>query len=419
MGSTETITVQRPVHIVALIDALGWTYVRDSDFLADILPHRQPLRTVLGFSSGAIPTILTGLPPAQTGHWNLFYYDPEHSPFRWLRPFRVLPRRILDSRYSRAILKRLGRRVLGLGPLFECSVSPSLLPWFNWIEKKDIFAPEGIGSARSIFDQLRERSIPYCVYSYRDGSDAELLHLAGHDLHDTDAQFFFIYLCEMDAFLHGHCTEPDSIRERLKWYEGQLREVFRAAREVDPEATLTVVSDHGMAPVRKHYDLLAGLESLNLRAPEDYLAVYDSTMARFWFFNDRARIAVLDTLRQVSCGRLLSDDELRVLGIFFADRRYGEAVFLLEPGCIMARSDFNGASWMPAGMHGFHPDDPDSDAIFLASKSPRSPLRTIADVYPWVAEALAKSTGQQANEVPSHERKKIRPCVEKAERAVL
>ena len=63
---------QRPqMQIFVLIDALGWRFVEGRDFLNDLLPYRSPLRTVLGFSSGAIPTILTGVPPAVTGHWNL------------------------------------------------------------------------------------------------------------------------------------------------------------------------------------------------------------------------------------------------------------------------------------------------------------------------------------------------------------
>jgi len=68
------------IAIYVLIDALGWQYLKDKKFLDDILPHRLPMRTVLGFSSGAIPTILTGVPPAVTGHWNLFYFDPKGSP---------------------------------------------------------------------------------------------------------------------------------------------------------------------------------------------------------------------------------------------------------------------------------------------------------------------------------------------------
>ncbi len=60
------------LQVVALIDALGWEYIRERKFLDDVLPYRTPLQTVLGFSSGAIPTILTGLMPERHGHWNLF-----------------------------------------------------------------------------------------------------------------------------------------------------------------------------------------------------------------------------------------------------------------------------------------------------------------------------------------------------------
>ncbi len=379
--------MKRSVTVVALIDALGWTYVRDSGFLGDLLPYRQPVRTVLGFSSGAIPTMLTGSLPAQTGHWNLFYYNPEHSPFRWLRPFRLLPHALLDNRYTRAVIKRLGRRVLGMGPLFECCVRPSLLPWFDWIEKKNIFAPGGIPGTASVFDRLSDQQIPYRVYSYRDGSDETLLRSAVDDIDGTDAGFFFVYLCEMDAYLHGHCSEPENVRQRLAWYERQLRDLFGAALAADPEATLTVISDHGMAPVRTYCDLTGEIDRLGLQMPRDYLAVYDSTMARFWFFTDAAKREIRRGLQGVPQGRVLSENELRELGIHFDDRRYGDLVFLLEPGCIVASGDFNSSSWMPAGMHGFHPDDPDSDAIFLSNKTPARPLRTIADVYPWMANA--------------------------------
>ena len=77
--------MERQINLFVLIDALGWQYVQGTNFLSDLLPYRRPLRTVLGFSSGAIPTILTGAAPTETGHWNLFYYDPKESPYRWLR----------------------------------------------------------------------------------------------------------------------------------------------------------------------------------------------------------------------------------------------------------------------------------------------------------------------------------------------
>jgi predicted AlkP superfamily pyrophosphatase or phosphodiesterase len=373
---------QRPqLQIFVLIDALGWRFVEGRDFLIDLLPYRSPLRTVLGFSSGAIPTILTGVPPAVTGHWNLFYYDPTGSPFRWLRFVQFLPDAVLDHRVTRKIIKELGRRILGMGPLFECSVSPRFLPWFNYVEKKNIYDAGGIAGSSSIFDQLKRKGIPYRVYSYHHLSDAEILRQAVNDIQSREASFFFLYLSEMDMFLHMHCKEPENIEKRLQWYDASLRRVFEAARQIDPDASMTVISDHGMTPVEHRYDVVKGIDDLGLKVAADYLAVYDSTMARFWFFNDSARQAIRRHLENLPCGRIVPDQELRQLGVFFTDRRFGELIFLLHPGWLLSKSDFNGKGWMPNGMHGYHPEDSYSDGIFLSSSEPPVPMQTIADVY--------------------------------------
>jgi hypothetical protein len=372
---------QSNLHIFVLIDALGWEVVQNREFLNDVLPYRRPLRTVLGFSSGAIPTILTGVPPAQNGHWNLFYYDPNNSPFRWLKPFRFLPDWALNNRYVCKLLKETGRRLLGLGPLFECCVDPSLLPWFNWVEKKNIYERGGICGAPSVFDYLTDNNIPFRTYSYHHASDEDILKEAEQDIAAERSGFFFLYLCELDMVLHNCFADPVKLEERLKWYDTGLRKIFRAAQQADPNATLTIFSDHGMTPVRNHFDLVSKVEALPFKMPDDYLAVYDSTMARFWFFNSAAREQVTLLLESQNCGRTLSEFELQELGIFFADQRYGELIFLLDPGWLFSRSNFNGKGWMPAGMHGYHPDDKYSDGVFLANQNPPVPVKGVADVY--------------------------------------
>jgi len=373
--------MNKRLHVFVLIDALGWSVLEGREFLQDLLPFRRPLRTVLGFSSGAIPTILTGVPPEQNGHWNLFYYDPKGSPFGWLRYFGWLPDGLLNHRVTRRLLKEIGRRVLGLGPSFECSVSPRFLPWFNWVEKRNLYDAGGTIGAPSIFDRLKEHKIEYRVYSYHHATDAEIVRQAERDIQGRAAEFFFIYLSEMDIFLHNNFADMRKVEEKLGWYEKQLRRLFEISKETDAERTFTVFSDHGMTPVQNHFDLVAQVSQLGLTMPDDYLAVYDSTMARFWFFNQAARAKMLDKLQSLPCGRILPDEELRTLGIFFPDRRFGEVVFLLDPGWLISASDFNGKGWMPVGMHGYHPDDPYSDGVFLSNQEPPVPVESVADVY--------------------------------------
>ena len=380
--------MSRPrLQVIALVDALGWEYVKGRPFLNDELPYRTSLQTVLGFSSGAIPTILTGLMPERHGQWNLFYYDPKNAPFWWMKLFKWLPAPFLDNRYTRKAMKELGRRVLGLGPNFECCVAPQLLPYFNFSERRDIYAAGGIENSSSLFDDLERERRGYRVYTYHQCSDAEIFSRALRDIKESDASFFFLYLCEVDAFLHMHCKDEQAIDEKLQWYEKQLRQVFRAAKDRDPDAWLAVTSDHGMTPITDHTDLVAEVAKLGLRMPQDYLAVYDSTMARFWFFDETARQRVTDLMNSLDSGQVLTKETMQRFGLNFPDDRYGELIFLLNPGSIMAKSDFNGRGWFPSGMHGYHPEDCYSDAIFLSNEMPPQPMRTIADIYYTVRDA--------------------------------
>lgn len=383
-----SVRAEKRVSVLVLIDALGWKYIEGNHFLSDALPYRQALRTVLGFSSGAIPTMLTGVPPAANGHWNLFYYDPQGSPFRWFRHFSFLPSAVLESRITRKLVKEIGRRFLGLGPLFECCVSPRLISYFNWVERRNIYEPGGITGAPSIFDQLQGSGIPSRVYEYHRLTDAQILRQAERDIRSDAATFYFLYLSEMDMFLHMNCGHPEKIRERLQWYDDNLRRVFAAAQSVCKDAAFAITSDHGMTPVTQTYDLLKHFEGLNIDMPDDYLAVFDSTMARFWFFTDSAREQVMNILDSVPCGRVLSDEDLKQFGVFFSDRRFGEVIFLLRPGWLLSRSDFNGSGWKPVGMHGYHPDDPYSDGVFLSNHEPEMPIHSVQDVHDWMWNAV-------------------------------
>jgi hypothetical protein len=378
------------VSIFVLIDALGWELIRERPFLAQFLPHQQSLRTLLGFSSGIIPSILTGRTPAENGMWNLVYFDPEHSPFRAMRRFGKLPGQLLDNRIGRRLLTELGRRVLGMGSNFDVSVPPQTLPWFHWAESRNIYARNGVPGQQSIFDLLHEKGIGHKIYSYKDPlTDQQIMERAARDIADGKEKFFFLYLSELDMYLHLHRAEPENIAAKLAWYEEELQRVFQAAQRRDAHARLRVFSDHGMTQVVRHCDMAAVVDGCGLETPRDYLAVYDSTMARFWFFSAWARNLICGRLSELDYARILSDDELREFGVYFPDRRYGQVVALLNPGCIVAEGGFNGKGWKPAGMHGYHPDDANSSAVFLASGAPTEPLVTVRDIFGIMQEAIA------------------------------
>jgi hypothetical protein len=112
----------------------------------------------------------------------------------------------------------------------------------------------------------------------------------------------------------------------------------------------------------------------------DYAVVYDSTMARFWFFNPQARQAVTDCLQTVPQGRILEDIELAQLRTLFPDRHFGELIFLVKEGVLIVPSRM-GERPIRA-MHGYHPGDKHSYAALLTNQREiPEDIVAIPDIY--------------------------------------
>ncbi|HBG45911.1 MAG TPA: hypothetical protein DDW94_02875 [Deltaproteobacteria bacterium] len=375
------------ITIAVLVDALGWEFVSEGSFLDGLTPFRTPLRTVLGYSSGAIPSILTGRQVDEHGMWNLLYYSPASSPFRWTRALAPLPERLRESRYTRYLVKRISRKISGYTGYFSCYGTPvEYLRYYDICEKKDIYGPAGIEGSPTIFDELSARRVSHSVYSYHGYTDEEIFKAAKSDIESGRSSFYFLYLSELDAFLHNNRHLESGIRERLDWYETRIREVFRSALDRGP-ADLHVFSDHGMALVTGSYDLISEVGKLGFAHSRDYLAIYDSTMARFWFFNDRCRDAFRLLLSSMTEGKLLGDEDLRAERIKFDDNRYGEMIFLMNPGTVISPSYMGGKPMK--GMHGFHPSHKSSTAMYMSSKTPVKRPHSITDIKNVLLEGLS------------------------------
>src|SRR5947207_12572168 len=121
-----------------------------------------------------------------------------------------------------------------------------------------------------------------------------------------------------------------------------------------------------MANCDECLDLKSTIAALDLKMGRDYAAVYDSTMARFWFFNERARQSIIQQLRQTPQGRIVPDSELERLHCLFPDRHFGELIFLVREGVLIVPSHM-GERPIRA-MHGYHPDDAQSYAALLTNQ---------------------------------------------------
>jgi hypothetical protein len=377
--------------VFVLVDALGWEIVRERRFLDDVLTERRRVDTILGYSSGAIPTLLTGQLPSRHGHWNLFYRSPETSPFRWTWPLLAVPRPLREHRVTRRIVKEISRQLSGYTGYFAIYNLPiDRMRHYDICETADIYEPGGLAPARSIFDLMRGSGIEYECFNYHQHTDEEILEVVPERLKRSGARVFFVYLSGFDAFLHFHAGDARAIDGKLAWYEAGLRRLYESARERFGEVRFRVFSDHGMTPIRETRDLIAEMEQLNLRVPEDYLPAFDSTMARFWPASETVADRLRAFLGALPYGRLLPPDEVKELGIHFPDGRYGKIVFVMKPGVLICPSDMGRIRF--EGMHGFHPrEDPHAAAVFLSNGPDGHAVCHLTDVLPRLMADLGAS----------------------------
>ncbi|MEY2466178.1 MAG: hypothetical protein QOD03_699, partial [Verrucomicrobiota bacterium] len=176
----------------------------------------------------------------------------------------------------------------------------------------------------------------------------------------------FLYWPGLDGLLHMVGNQSPAVPDKLRLYEAWIKKLMGVAEKHYAEVKLYIFSDHGMANCDELLDLKSKIEPLPFRIGKDYAVVYDSTMARFWFFNDRARQEITAALHQVPQGRVMPDAELKELRTLFPDRYFGELIFLVKEGALIVPSHMGERPIR--GMHGYHPHDKHSYAMLCTNQ---------------------------------------------------
>ena len=349
-----------------MVDACGWEIIRNDSFGQSFAPTRKKLESVFGYSSTCVPSILSGRWPVEHRNWCYFVYDPANSPFRSLRPLRWLPTAVTSRRIFRRWLTKFVKVQLKFRGYFDLYNIPfRYIHLFDFTEKKSPLQPGGMNRGPNIFDFLQKRGLPYFVTDTTKSEEQNRDDLIAA-IEAESIGFAFQYWAGLDGLLHQVGNQSPEVPAKLRIYEQWIDQLLDAARQHYREVHLYVFSDHGMANCDELLDLKAVIDALPVQMEKDYAVVYDSTMARFWFFNNRARRLITDALKQVSQGRIVPDEELKSLHALFEDRAFGETIFLVREGVLIVPSHM-GERPIRA-MHGYHPTDKHSYASLLTNQ---------------------------------------------------
>jgi hypothetical protein len=384
--------------LFVFIDACGWEIIRNDPFARAFAPYRRKLESVFGYSSACVPSIVSGAWPEQHRNWCYFVYDPKNSPFRLLRFFKWLPRSITSRRRFRRWLSKFLQGPLKFRGYFDLYNIPfEHISMFDFSEKKSPLKPGGMNRGGNVFDFLENRKIPYHVSNPAFSETENLTNLIG-EIRKEAIDFAFVYWPDLDGLLHMVGNKSAEVPAKLRVYEQRLEQLLSHANEHYQEVRLYIFSDHGMANCNELLDLKSSIEALPLKFGKDYVAVYDSTMARFWFPSQEnvsegrdpsslnspsPRDQIIQRLGEIPQGRVVPDSELAQMRALFPDRYFGELIYLVKEGVLIVPSHM-GERPIKA-MHGYHPEEPHSYAALLSN---RFDIPTEATAIPHVYDLM-------------------------------
>jgi hypothetical protein len=381
--------VTRRLVIIILVDALGWELAGNRTFAPVLGAPRAPIRSVLGYSSANLPTIMTGRLPREHGHFSMYRRAGRDGVFAGVRPALSLASRLVDRHWRISGWLASWLRWRGITGYFSLYEIPfTVLAEFDLCQRRDIHAPGAFAGMSGLADLVVAGGAGR-IWNWSVPEDRAFAELAG-EIDRGEKRVLYLYTPALDGLMHATGPESGAVREALAGYARRVEGLWKRAEKRYEEVRFFVFGDHGMAPVRGVHDLRGELESAGFGVGGPVLYFLDSTMARFWFRSAADRRRIEEILAPHSWGRVLGDGELESLGALFPDHRYGELIFLLEEGEILVPSFMSGTP--VRGMHGYHPDAPHSFTVLLSNVADRPYPANLVELHAYLRDEIREAT---------------------------
>ncbi|MEA3249113.1 MAG: alkaline phosphatase family protein [Patescibacteria group bacterium] len=350
--------------LFVLIDAFRWDYLtlEDAPTIFELTKNSvyvKKLKSSSGFTQRS--TIFTGAMPDEHGNYTMYVYDPKTSPFRMLKPFTG----ILKYLKPGSFLYRVTRKFINQLPKLTADYAPpgripfELLPLISVVEDMTPIHEKGTLPLESLFDTMREANVPF---------DYHMAPVSGHDEPtmqevlaeiDRGGQVFFVQFSDTDGKVHEAGVASETRHRVVREVDERVRKLKEAMEKKFGDPWIVICGDHGMVDCTEYIDIWGMVErhgsENGLENGRDYLLFLDSTLARFWFFNEKARTVLKPFLEEHlrDKGEWIDEEYMRSQHIPKNDAWHGEMIWKADVRVGIFPDYFHGPDDRYIGMHGF------------------------------------------------------------------
>lgn len=377
----------KPV-LTIFFDALKPESIAYMPFLNSFANQRR-IRTELGYSVACHPTMYSGVHPNKHLQWFVWKYSPKTSPFQWVRIFKYLF--LLDNLASRYFLHKYTRQYRKLntswfGVPLLVNLPLKYWPLFDVVEDRSWDEPGYLKEYPTIFDLLRLNQTEFEIIGMNRNGGDEFTQLGNHHFSSIKPWTYLFIGC-VDSFSHRfgqHSPETISLMKRL---DRLVEKKYFEYQKLEKDFDFIVFSDHGHIPVKKQVNIQAHFLKHG-SSIHNFINLVDANMARFWFRTEKEEAIVRKILNDLPDGFILTDEHLQRYHLEMPDNRYGDLVYYLDVPAVFSKTIW-GFSRKQKSMHGYLPDYPDSDGVFISQRSVmQDPHVELVDILPTIFHSL-------------------------------
>jgi len=380
--------------LAVFIDALKPESVEHMEFLRTL--YKATIRTELGAYSPACDTsIYTGVFLKKHLCWFTWKYSPNTSPFRILKKLGVTY--LLHNIYSKYICYKaclklhhavnpaiFGFTVFAGFPMryWTCFDTDIKEPW----EKSQFY-----NGYPNLFEILRANSIQFEVIGAKSSDLPDSSKIVKMHHLKKDTMFLNYFIGDIDHLSHSYGQDHPKTIERLRTIDKILQEKYTEFERMFNDFYFMVFSDHGHSEVKEIINLGEIFKSRGKNL-HDYIHFIDSNYARFWFRNSKEEKEVREALSELEDkGFILTEEHFKKYHVEMPDNRYGDLILYLDKPNIFFGREIHALGrkvTAPVSMHGYLPDYPDSDAVFVSNKRLKKDKMILQDIAPSILQAL-------------------------------
>jgi hypothetical protein len=272
-----------------------------------------------------------------------------------------------------------------------------LLKYFDFCDYLFVHETGFCKEAYTLFDYLRNEQMNFFYHGAPEfGCSALSVKRRFLTQFKNGTNFIFLLIADLDGIGHIYGPNSEERQKISKLIDHKIYDIYNHLLKFYNVIELIAFGDHGMAEVKNYVDFRPILKSIPLTIGKDYIYFLDSTFARFWFFNDKAKKIITDTLKNIKGGTIISEKDKSKYRINYKNRKFGDAIFWID-GETMIFPNFWHVRSTKKGMHGYREEVIDNHASFIYNSSEKdigNELKSIemADVFQTTFYALFGKT---------------------------